>query len=46
MFSWIDNMIKPLDGDSYNDNFTVLGYKRFSTQNENNCIDILVGDDW
>lgn len=46
VFSWIDNMIKPLDGDSYNDNFTVLGYERFSTQNENNCIDILVGDDW
>lgn len=46
VFNWTDNTIKPLDGDSYNDNFTVLGYERFSTQNKNNCIDILVGDDW
>lgn len=46
VFNWMNNTIKPLDGDSYNDNFMVLGYERFSTQNKNNCIDILVGDDW
>lgn len=46
VFSWIDNIIKPLDGDSYNDSLKVLGYERFSTQDENNCIDILIEDDW
>lgn len=45
-FSWINNVVKSLDGDSYNDGFAVLGYKRFVSQDENNCIDILVGDDW
>lgn len=45
-FSWINNVVKSLDGDSYNDSFAVLGYKRFVSQDENNCIDILVGDDW
>ncbi len=46
VFSWIDNIIKPLDDDLYNDSLKVLGYERFSTQDENNCIDILIEDDW
>lgn len=45
-FSWIDNVVKSLDGDSYNDNFIVVGYKKFESQDGDKCIDVLVGDDW
>lgn len=45
-FSWIDNVIKSLDGDSYSDSFIVIGYKRFEFQDSDKCIDILVGEDW
>lgn len=45
-FSWRDNAVKSLDGDSYNDNFIVVGYKRFESQDGDKCIDILVGEDW
>lgn len=46
VFSWINNDIKSLDGDSYSDNFKVIGYERFTTQDKDKCIDILVDDDW
>ena len=45
-FSWMNNVIKSLDGDSYNDSVAVLGYERFTIKDKNNCIDTLVGDDW
>lgn len=45
-FSWIDNIVKSLDGDSYNDDFIVVGYKRFESQDGDKCIDVFVGEDW
>lgn len=45
VFSWINNTIESLDGDSYRDNFNLLGYKRVTTQDKDKCIDILT-EDW
>lgn len=48
-FSWINRELKPLDGDSYNKDVLVIGYKEWYEELEEgniNGIDILVGDDW
>ena len=54
VFEWKSNTLKSLDGDTYNKNMNVLGYSRFYTAVRNDdgkiinqqCLDILVGDDW
>lgn len=45
-FQWKDNMIIPLDGDSYSAKTKVLGYSWWSNKDVKNGLDILVGDDW
>lgn len=45
-FKWKNNKIKSLDHDSYNSNMTIYGYSWFKDKNKNNCLDILVGEDW
>jgi len=53
-FSWKNNTLTPLDGDSYNENMTVLAYDWFypitidgsPSKYSGECLDILVGDDW
>lgn len=45
-FSWKNNEIKPLDGDSYNPHMTVYGYDDWSNECSTNGLDILVGEDW
>ena len=45
-FEWKNNEIKSLDHDSYNPNMTIYGYSWFKDKNKNDCLDILVGDDW
>ena len=42
IFSWKNNKLKNLDGDSYDEKMLVYGYHLF----EDNKVDILVGDDW
>ncbi len=46
VFSWIGNNLKPLDQDIYNKDVLVLGYNEFKNGYTENCIDILVGNDW
>ena len=48
LFKWKNNKIKPLDGDSYYDGFAVIGYKKFTNEEDgiNSGIELLVGDDW
>lgn len=45
-FSWIDGVLKPLDGDCYNKETLVLGYDKFETEDGKHCIDIMVAEDW
>lgn len=45
-FSWIDGVLKSLDGDCYNEETLVLGYHRFETEDGEKCIDIMVNGDW
>lgn len=47
-FSWKDNTIIPLDGDSYNPEMTVYGYEWFENKEKgiNRGLDILVDSDW
>ena len=46
--SWKNNILKPLDGDSYSEKMTVYGYEEFSNEEEGitHGLDILVGTDW
>ncbi len=46
--SWKNNVLTPLDGDSYSENMTVYGYNWWSNKEENidKGLDILVGTDW
>lgn len=46
VFSWKDNKLTPLDGDSYNEKMSVLGFSWFKDDDGNRCLDILVGNDW
>lgn len=48
MFSWQNNILKPLDGDIYSPSMDIIGYKEFSNEEEkiNTGLDILVGDEW
>lgn len=41
VFEWKDNKVIPLDGDSYSENFRVLGYEE-----DEKCLCVLVGSDW
>ena len=50
-FRWRNNRLIPLDGDTYNEDMTVLGYDWFYPVADTHllsgeCLDILVGDDW
>ena len=47
-FEWKNNTLKSLDGDIYNEEMNVLGYKKFSLEHIEGMkgLDILVGDDW
>ena len=40
-FAWEDNVIRSLDGDSYNKDMLVLGYEI-----DDDCLEIMVGSDW
>lgn len=44
VFSWKNNKIEPLDGDSYSDNMPVLGYNWFINNFGIKCLDILVSE--
>lgn len=46
VFSWKDNKLEPLDGDSYNSHMTVYGYEEWSCDLIQECLNILVGNDW
>jgi hypothetical protein len=50
VFSWKDNIITPLDGDTYNEKMLVYGYRWFSFENshhdEEKALNIVVGEDW
>lgn len=43
-FSWVNNILTPLDGDSYSENTLVYGYSWFEDADGNKCLDILVGE--
>lgn len=45
-FSWINNILTPYDGDSYNKDMVVYAYHEFINTHNETCIGILVGDDW
>lgn len=47
-FSWINNILQPLDGDSYNVEMTIYGYEYFTNHEENvhSGVEVLVADDW
>ena len=45
-FSWKNNKLESLDGDTYNESVEVIGYKEFETNDYKKYIDILVGVDW
>jgi len=45
-FSWEDNVLEPLDGDSYSEDTPVYGYSWFTDEKGRRCLDILVGDEW
>jgi len=45
-FKWESNELSSLDGDSYNKNMTIFGYSWFKDKNGNQCLNILVRDDW
>ena len=46
-FKWTNNTIDSIDGDTYNEEMMVHGYKWFSSSElETNCLDILVENDW
>ena len=45
-FSWINNIIAPYDGDSYNRDMLVYAYHEYTNSHNETCIGILVGDDW
>lgn len=44
-FSWIDNKIIPLDGDSYDEKMVVLAIREWE-KDEEKIMDILVEGDW
>ena len=45
-FGWKDGILTPLDGDSYAEDMSVLGYNWFTNENGEKCLNVLVGDDW
>lgn len=47
-FLWNNGKVIPLDGDSYCDDFYVLGYHEFTNNKYeiSSGLDVLVGDDW
>ena len=45
VFKWEKGKVIPLDHDYYTDTFLVLGYEWFEHNGEQ-CLDVLVGDDW
>ncbi len=46
VFSWKDNKLTPLDGDSYNEKMSILGFSWFKDDKGNRCLDVLAGNDW
>lgn len=45
-FSWKNNLIQPLDGDTYWADMYIYGYEWFDTDDGGKGLDILVGNDW
>lgn len=45
VFSWINNVLTPLDHDSYSDETLVYGYSWFKNEISDRCLDILV-EEW
>lgn len=51
---WVNNTLESIDGDTYTEDMTVLGYDWFypitkdgsPSEYSGECLDILVGDDW
>ena len=49
VFKWTNDKIIPLDGDSYVNDFNVLGFEEFDYEEDGmqlKGIDVLVGNDW
>ena len=46
VFEWKNNEVIPLDGDSYTENTDVIGYNFFTDEDNQICLDILVGENW
>lgn len=44
IFEWKNNILKSLDGDTYNPKSLVYGYSWFKTKDGKRCLDILVED--
>lgn len=44
-FSWENNILQSLDGDTYNKNMTILGYNKYTIGTKTG-LEILVGNDW
>ena len=44
VFSWENNILSPIDGDTYDSKMMVYGFKKFTTKNIENGLDILVKD--
>ena len=44
-FTWDGSEISSLDGDVYNKDMSVYGYKWFKNDS-GNCLDVLAGNDW
>ena len=42
--SWKNNILFPLDGDSYSDEMLIYGYDWFEDNNNRKCLDILVNE--
>ena len=46
VFEWKNNILKPLDGDTYNSECLVYGCQWFKTKDNKRGLDILVNEDW
>lgn len=45
-FAWKDNILTPLDGDTYNPKMDVWGYDWFDDGHLGKCLEVLAGNNW
>lgn len=43
-FEWKSNVLKPLDGDTYNEDMTIWGFNVFINKDIQECLDVLSTD--